>query len=266
MKLLLSLTCLCLAVLSTIAQDTIYYNSYWRDTTAAHASYYRTRSRSGGVWQVIDHYLNGKSQMTGAYLDDSCLLKQGEFIWFDSIGRVTHECTYVANKEEGKETYYYDNGKINITGNNKNGEKDGKWLGYYTNGQRSGEAKYKNGKQVSGTFYHEDGSRNKDIEEFMRESGYPGGVGQWLRFLNKNLRYPDSAYIHEIEGTVVVQFIVSEEGKPLDCMVIQAANPYLDAEAKRVILLTKNWEPAIFGGRLVKSYKKQPIVFKLQTE
>jgi protein TonB len=50
----------------------------------------------------------------------------------------------------------------------------------------------------------------------------------------------------------------------MDIKVIRPANPLLDAEAVRVISQSRDWEPAVYGGRLVKSYKKQPIVFRLQ--
>ena len=245
------------------AQDTTWFNAAWRDTTAAHASFYRVKVRQGAGWQVADHFISGKPQMTGTYSDDSCKIKQGEFVWFDSTGLASHRCTYKDNKENGKEIYLWPTKKSMITGSYKNGEKDGEWIGYYRNGQVAGDVVYDNGRQVSGTFYNDDGSKNKKVKEFIRESDYPGGAAQWLRFLNKTLRYPDNCWKKKIEGTVVVQFIVDEEGNPINVTVVRSVNSELDAEALRVISQSKDWIPAIFGGRLVKSYKKQPIVFRL---
>jgi TonB family protein len=203
--------------------------------------------------------------MTGTYSDDSCKIKQGEFTYFDSTGLAFHRCSYKDDKENGKETYTWPNKKVMMTGSYKNGERDGQWIGYYRTGQVAGDVVYENGKQVSGTFYNDDGSKNKKVKEFIRESEYPGGAAQWLRFLNKTLKYPENAYKKKIEGTVVVQFIVDADGNPTDIKVIKSsANGELDAEAKRVISESKDWAPAVYGGRFVKSYKKQPIVFKLQ--
>lgn len=203
--------------LSAFAQqkDTLYFNIDGRDTTAAHAAYYRVRTRQGDGWQVTDYSPNRKPQMTGAFSDDSCKIRQGE------------------------------------------------WIGYYHNGQVAGDVRYENGKQVSGTFFNDDGSKNKKVKEFIRESEYPGGAAQWLRFLNKTLKYPENQWKNKIEGTVVVQFVIDEDGNPTSIKVIKSVNAELDAEAVRVISESKDWVPAVYGGRFVKSYKKQPIVFKL---
>ena len=266
MKLTLLITSAVIAFsLSTSAQtqDTTWFNAYWRDTTAAHATFYRVRVRQGASWQVTAHYMSGKVQMTGTYSDDSCKIKQGEFIWFDSTGLAFHRATYTDDKENGKETYSFPNKKVMMTGSYKNGERTGEWIGYYRGGQVAGDVIYENGKQVSGTFYNDDGSKNKKVKEFIRESEYPGGAPQWLRFLNKTLKYPENAWKNKIEGTVVVQFIVDEEGNTTDVKVIKSVNVELDAEARRVISASKDWAPAVYGGRFVKSYKIQPIVFKL---
>jgi TonB family protein len=263
-KLLLTLILIVAGAIAVFAQDKLYYNAADRDTTASEASYYRIRIKKDAGWQVTDYYMNGKTKMTGTFSDDSCHVKQGDFAWYDSAGRDFHDCSYVANKENGVETYKYDNGQVNFTGAYKNGEKDGDWIGYYLNGKISGKATYNNGKQISAAFYHEDGTPNGEVREFLRESGYPGGARAWLAFLNQNLRYPSKAVKHKVQGTVVVQFIISTEGKAEDIQVIRSADKDLDAEAIRVIKLADSWIPAIYGGRLVKSYKKQPIVFRLE--
>ena len=264
-RLTLFLTC-CANEVPALAQDTLYYDAIWKETTADKASYFRIKTRSTEGWRVSDCFLTGKPQMKGGYADDSFHVRQGEFAWYDSSGVINHRCMYVNNKPSGPETFYYASGQVQMSGNNKEGEAEGKWAGYYPSGKISGKAKYKKGKQISGTFYHEDGSPDKSITEFRRDSGFPGGIPQWLRFLSKTSRYPDSAVVYEIQGTVVIGFMVSKDGKVHDLRVIQSANKYLDEEALRVMRQTPDWQPAIVGGIISDSYKRQPIIFELRSE
>jgi protein TonB len=112
----------------------------------------------------------------------------------------------------------------------------------------------------------------KDEEDWERtfvsvqiESQYPGGTDKWHYFLNRNLRYPDEAVEKEIQGTVVVQFIVDKEGVVSEVQAISGPEE-LQAEAVRVIKKSGKWVPAEQNGRKVKSYKKQPIKFQLAQE
>lgn len=97
------------------------------------------------------------------------------------------------------------------------------------------------------------------------ESSYPGGQAAWMRFLIKTLRYPQEAQDQEIQGTVVVQFIVDKAGNVSDVEAVSGPNE-LRAEAIRVIKSSGKWTPAVQNGRQVKSYKKQPISFKLEQQ
>jgi protein TonB len=97
------------------------------------------------------------------------------------------------------------------------------------------------------------------------ESEYPGGTNAWQRFLNRNLRYPQEAIDQNVEGYVTVQFIVDKEGNVSEVEAVSGPAE-LRAEAVRVIKKSGKWTPAIQNGRKVKSYKKQPIGFRLNVE
>lgn len=106
---------------------------------------------------------------------------------------------------------------------------------------------------------------NDPLMKVEIESEYPGGITAWQRFLNRNLHYPQDAVDNEIQGTVVVQFIVDKEGNVSDVEAVSGP-PELKAEAVRVIKKSGKWTPAIQNGRKVKSYKKQPIGFRISAE
>ena len=93
------------------------------------------------------------------------------------------------------------------------------------------------------------------------ESKYPGGMSAWSAFLNRNLNYPQDAIDNQVQGTVVVQFIVDAEGNISNITAISGPEE-LRSSAIVVIKKSGKWEPALQNGRHVKSYKKQPITFK----
>jgi protein TonB len=97
------------------------------------------------------------------------------------------------------------------------------------------------------------------------ESDYPGGTAAWQRYLHKNLNYPDEAASNDIQGTVVVRFIVDKEGNVSDVEAIAGPNE-LRVEAVRVIKKSGKWTAALQNGRQVRSYKSQSIQFKLDTQ
>ena len=54
---------------------------------------------------------------------------------------------------------------------------------------------------------------NKTLQKVEIESTYIGLDSGWQKYLLKNFRYPDRAINYEIQGTVIIQFLVSNEGK-----------------------------------------------------
>ena len=122
-----------------------------------------------------------------------------------------------------------------------------------------------NGKGVVEAPKKDETDYDKTFTKVEIESDYPGGQGAWIRYLSKNLVYPQDAQDNEIQGTVVVQFIVDKEGNVSDVEAISGPNE-LRGEAARVIKKSGKWTPAVQNGRQVKSYKKQPITFRLESQ
>jgi protein TonB len=160
-------------------------------------------------------------------------------------------------------------------------------LGYFHNGKRAGHWLVFAKTRVAFELQYEEGRLlwNKDSMQVNRErdsakaanaadtfkkveveSDYPGGVRAWLGYLNHNLRYPDDAVNNSLMGNVVIEFIVDKDGsvQPTSLWVRQSVAISLDKEALRVIYQSGSWVPAVQSGRNVKSYKLQPIVFRLQ--
>lgn len=104
-----------------------------------------------------------------------------------------------------------------------------------------------------------------DTTAFTRvdvESSFKGGTQAFANYLSNSLNYPRDAAKKNIQGTVVVQFVVDETGKVKE---VQATSGPMELreEAERVMRKSPKWTPAQKDGKPLKSLKKQPIVFRL---
>ena len=66
--------------------------------------------------------------------------------------------------------------------------------------------------------------------------------------------------------TVVVQFVVDIDGRISDIKPLTKHGYGLEEEAVRVLRKATKWEPGIQNGYPVKSYRKQPITFRVTSE
>ena len=110
--------------------------------------------------------------------------------------------------------------------------------------------------------------QDKKIDDFIpieNESQYPGGMDAWQRYLNKNLHYPEAAIGVGLEGDVIVQFVVDNDGNVSNVEAVSGPNELRD-EAVRVIRKSGQWTPALQNGHHVRSIKKQPVKFRLDPQ
>lgn len=93
---------------------------------------------------------------------------------------------------------------------------------------------------------------------------FPGGHQALFDYLEKNIKYPANARKHSIQGRVIVQFTVDEKGRLSNIKVVKSVEPYLDAEAVRVVKSMPRWNPGIEKGKAVKVRYTLPVTFKLK--
>lgn len=106
--------------------------------------------------------------------------------------------------------------------------------------------------------------KKDSIQSIEKESEFPGGLNQWVRYLNKHLKYPDRAVNSESEGEVRVLFIVGKEGEIQDPYIAKSVEYSLDDESLRIVIASGKWQPGVKDGKVVKTYKIQPVVFRLK--
>ena len=93
---------------------------------------------------------------------------------------------------------------------------------------------------------------------------FPGGMGEAMRFLAQNIKYPKAAQQAKIEGRVIVQFVVGKDGSVSDIQIMRSVSPDLDAEAIRVVGMMPKWIPGKQRGKAVTVKFTMPIMFRLQ--
>lgn len=94
---------------------------------------------------------------------------------------------------------------------------------------------------------------------------FPGGDAALLRYINSHLEYPNEAIEMQIQGMVMVQFIVDENGNAVKPKILKGVSTHLDKAALDVIQKLPKFSPGEQAGNKVKVYYRVPIHFQLQT-
>lgn len=105
---------------------------------------------------------------------------------------------------------------------------------------------------------------NKVFNAVEQMPQFPGGDAELMKHIQKNLKYPPVAMENNIQGRVVVQFVVTKTGKVGEVKVVRGKDPDLDKEAVRVVKTLPDFIPGKMNGQAVNVWYTLPITFKLQ--
>lgn len=93
---------------------------------------------------------------------------------------------------------------------------------------------------------------------------FPGGEGELLKYIANHIKYPTMAAENNIQGRVVVKFVVQKDGNVGEVVVLRGKDPDLDKEAVRVVKTLPKFIPGKMNGQSVSVWYTLPINFKLQ--
>ena len=96
-----------------------------------------------------------------------------------------------------------------------------------------------------------------------QQAKYPGGQGALMKFLSSNIHYPESAQQDNIQGRVIVKFVVEKDGSIGPAQVVKGVEHALDQEALRVVREMPRWQPGKNDGVAVRSWLTLPVTFRL---
>jgi protein TonB len=248
----LSILLLVFSGLRACAQEneTFYiFNGNWEGIKDVKKAKYFIHSQkvNDTCWQWDYYNYIGPRIKTESYKDEQAKIPNGFFAYYNNSGYLD-SCGYVSNSRKDRYWTYFrsDSGKVYLRET-------------YDHGKLIRTENYEDS-----TKRKEDESSDKTFAKVEVESAFVGGAKSWQTFLNKNLQYPQRAVDAEAQGMVWVLFVVDTNGKVTEPVVAKSVEYSLDQESLRIIQLSPDWNPAFQNGQIVKSYKKQPIVFQLQ--
>lgn len=93
---------------------------------------------------------------------------------------------------------------------------------------------------------------------------YPGGDAELLKQISENTIYPQAAKDLQIQGRVIVRFVITSEGKVKDATVLKGVDPSLDTEAIKAVYKLSDFTPAMKDGKPMATYYMIPVTFTVK--
>lgn len=125
------------------------------------------------------------------------------------------------------------------------------------NVQKQGAEQDVNDKQKSSNTSQESQEKVYDVVEEM--PSFPGGQLALMQYL-----YPFEAQENGVQGRVIINFVVEDDGSISHVKVAKSADPALDREAMRVVETMPKWIPGKQNGECVRVRYSVPVVFRLK--
>ncbi len=100
-----------------------------------------------------------------------------------------------------------------------------------------------------------------DLPFFQPE--FPGGAKNLTKFIRNNLKYPRQAINNQIEGDVMVKFMINKNGSLSDLRITEGLGFGCDEEVLRIIGSMPNWKPARLGTKSISYTYTLSIKFQI---
>jgi TonB family protein len=239
--------------------------------------------------QSISYYPSGDRKLMASYTDNKL---DGDVYQYYPNGRLYSSLKFVAGKSsiiscndstgkalvvDGKGHFIgFDNDFKNIIqeGEVIHGKPEGDWITrQFINDEESNtlySTTYKD-RYVDGNFIVratisstvKPGDSSRVFKKVNIQPEYPGGVAALGKFLQKNIRYPVSAFERHITGKVYLTFFIETDGGLTDITVVSSPDNDLSKEAIRVMNLSPHWKPGVLDGKPVRVKFTMPVNFSL---
>lgn len=123
----------------------------------------------------------------------------------------------------------------------------------------------KNGNKATQTLSQNGQAYVATTDQDTARAHFPGGDEGWANFIREKIDlHIDTLQAIGRSGTVVIQFVVDENGAVSDFRTTKDDIPYLSQLVTKAIKEGPDWVPAAVEGKKVRSFHKQPVTFQIQ--
>jgi protein TonB len=89
---------------------------------------------------------------------------------------------------------------------------------------------------------------------------FPGGEAALMKYINSHIQTPQTQ--EQINGNVILQFVVHSDGSIGEVKVVRSLHPDYDKEAIRVIKSLPKFTPGHQKGQAVAVWYTLPVIFR----
>ncbi|GGB79078.1 TonB family protein [Dyadobacter sediminis] len=108
-------------------------------------------------------------------------------------------------------------------------------------------------------------SNSNALKTEEQKPEFPGGYAALLEYLQNSIKYPAAALKANVEGIVIVRFVVDQAGMLNSITIVKGVGFGLDAESIRLVKNMPKWKPGIQNGKPLEMAQTIEIRFDLAT-
>lgn len=250
---------------TAIEKNYIFYNEYNLPCEPAKASWYRgIPEKNGNIYPFVGYYLTGQHYVYGFYSSlDSGGIKNGYFLFFDTLGTVIREGAYEHDLREGEWRYYQTGSPTLWRSETYDKGRQAEHSEYYPNGHLSRKEVYRQltprskeivssdcfdslGNRMKCNYNNNDPSSNPVRDTVLNTADHNTG-----NLLNKLDR--------DVEAKVWVRFRVGLDGYVDQITVIHSTNPKFNLQAAEAVETMPRWKRGTAKGSATFVL---PLIFK----
>lgn len=107
--------------------------------------------------------------------------------------------------------------------------------------------------------------KDEIFEKVENMPEFPGGYQAFRKFVSDHVRLPEGTPATPDRARIICSLVVLKDGSISDVKVVRGVDPYLDAEAVRVLQLMPRWEPGTHRGQNMNVVVRIPVIIDMMT-